>query len=98
STTTVFEGFAQSQDLESRVTRSVAIGDLNGDGRNDIVTGNLGSPSRAFLNAGAGAFSPGFDATDDSNLSFSIALADLNGDGSPDLVAGNFLTPTRVYL
>src|SRR5205823_6548259 len=35
STTTVFEGFAQSQDLESRVTRSVAIGDLNGDGRND---------------------------------------------------------------
>jgi hypothetical protein len=70
--------------------RSTAVGDLNGDGANDLVFANYGEQSLAvFFNQGDGTFGPQVDwslATE----AWSVALGDLNSDGQLDVaVAGS---------
>src|SRR5215468_8593222 len=64
----------------------VAIGDLNGDLKPDVVVAN---PSLnnvgVFLNNGSGALGPGaFLAV--NGTPFSVSLADLNSDGHVDIL------------
>jgi len=64
----------------------VAVGDLNGDGKPDVVVAN---PSLnnigVFLNTGNGALGPGvFLAV--SGRPDSVSLADLNSDGHLDIL------------
>jgi hypothetical protein len=68
---------------------SIAMGDVNGDGKLDVVTGNLASKSVSLLvNDGRGALEPpvnyslGREPCD-------VALEDLNGDGKLDIATGN---------
>jgi len=68
---------------------SVAIGDLNGDGRPDVVTANLYANSTSVLrNRGDGTFQPRRDYRAGGDPR-SVAIADLNRDGKPDLVSVN---------
>jgi len=53
--------FAGSNVGPSRNTTSVAVEDLNGDGRPDLVTGNFGQFNRRYLGDGAGGFDAGKD-------------------------------------
>jgi FG-GAP-like repeat/PASTA domain len=73
---------------------SVAIGDLNGDGKLDIAAANFGVVGRApatratvslFLNRGDGRFPSRRDYAGGPGPR-SVAIGDLNGDGKPDLV------------
>jgi hypothetical protein len=66
---------------------SIAVGDLNGDGKPDLATANTDAGSvTVLLNGGDGSFRVSRDyATGDSTAS--VAIADLNGDSAPDLVA-----------
>jgi hypothetical protein len=71
---------------------SVAIGDLNGDGRADLATANGSEITRdtvsVLLNRGDGSFRAKRDyATGFS--SGSVAIGDLNGDGTPDVATAN---------
>jgi len=73
-------------------THSVAIGDLNGDGKPDLATanGNEYAPTvSVFMNRGAGRFRARRDYEAGRYVSYSVAIGDLNGDGKPDLVTAN---------
>src|SRR6266571_3307218 len=69
--------------------RSVAIGDLNGDGRPDLAVANLNSNTASvLLGNGAGGFGAKTDFATGAG-SVSVAIGDLNGDGRPDLAVAN---------
>ncbi|MBI3424632.1 MAG: VCBS repeat-containing protein [Acidobacteria bacterium] len=68
---------------------SVAIGDLNGDGKPDLATANdISNNVSVLLGTGTGSFG----ATTNFSVGTgpaSVAIGDLNGDGKPDLVVAN---------
>jgi hypothetical protein len=83
---------------------SVAIADLNGDGRPDLAVANAGiyhsghtSTISVLLGNGDGTFGSGMDF-DAGNYPLSLRIADLNGDGHPDLVVGNGYASTVSVL
>lgn len=69
---------------------SVAVGDVNGDGRLDIVAANavFTQVVRVMLGNGDGTFGPQSDYAAGPNPK-SVAIGDLSGDGRPDLVVVN---------
>ncbi len=72
----------------AEVTNGVAHGDIDGDGDEDIITGNAGS-NFAWVNAG-GKFTIKSDAVPAKTLvSQDVQLGDLDGDGDLDLVEAN---------
>jgi hypothetical protein len=67
---------------------SVALGDLNHDGKLDLVTANGSDSVSVFINGGDGSFRPRVDYRAGSGPR-SIAIADMNRDRNPDLVTAN---------
>src|SRR6266542_3448160 len=76
---------------------SVAIGDVNGDGKQDLAvanSGRLGSVS-VLLNAGDGRFAGRRDYRTGYSPE-SVAIGDLNGDGKQDLATASRGAPRRL--
>ena len=70
---------------------SVALGDLNGDGKPDLAVANYSSSTVSVL-LGNGDWDFGFGAKTDfgtGSYPYSVAIGDLNGDGKPDLAVAN---------
>jgi hypothetical protein len=63
---------------------SVALGDINGDGKADIVSSGLSNTVHVYLSNGNGTFSAKITSSGVNN--FSNLLSDLDGDGKTDLV------------
>ncbi|CAF3693564.1 unnamed protein product [Rotaria sp. Silwood1] len=75
--------------------QSLAIGDINGDGKPDLVAGNVGSTNVSVLlnTTSTGSATPTFSAKTDFTTGTSprgISIGDFNGDGKPDLAVTNF--------
>lgn len=79
---------------------SVALGDVNGDGKVDIVVANSGAHNAAvLLNTGNGAFASSVPYSTGANSSpRSVALADVNNDGQLDIVVANTLAENVAVL
>ena len=79
--------------------QSVTVGDLDGDGKSDLValtSGNIISVYRNISTAGkidASSFAPKVDFTT-GNTPHSVAIGDLDGDGKLDLAVANVFSNT----
>jgi hypothetical protein len=80
---------------------SIAVADVNGDGKPDLVVGNC-SFSGGSINCttgngavdvllanGDGTFQPAATYSSGGSAPTSVAIADVNGDGKPDLLVAN---------
>jgi len=73
------------------MTLSVAVADLNGDGKPDLATADYNGTSgtlSVLLGDGTGAF-PAYRTYAAGDSPSSVAIADVNGDGRRDLVTTN---------
>jgi hypothetical protein len=77
---------------------SVAIGDLNGDGKPDLAIANVFTETVSVLaNRGDGSFQAKRDYGTGRYPS-SVAIGDLNGEGKPELATANYHANTVSVL
>jgi hypothetical protein len=91
----VAASFAAKHDFPTGTNpRSVAVGDLNGDGKLDLAVANSNSNTVSVLlnTTASGVATPSFAAKQDfatGAVPWSVQVGDLNGDGKLDLVVAN---------
>jgi hypothetical protein len=78
--------FASAIAFDTTSPSGFAVGDLDGDGRVDVVT--VGDGLGVYLGQGDGSFSARTRYTCGKGAR-SVAVSDLNGDGRPDIVTAN---------
>jgi hypothetical protein len=92
-----FTGGISLGTITTHSTRSIALGDVDGDGDLDMITGNYGDNNQLHVNSGNGSFSAVLDLSPDTLQTTSVALGDIDNDGDLDLVTGNYGERNRVY-
>ena len=86
---------SQSYSVGTR-PNGLALGDLNGDHKPDLVVTNSGDNTiSVLLGNGDGTFRTQSVYVTEAGPS-SVAIADLNGDGMPDLAVADADTPVRI--
>ena len=69
---------------------AVAVADVNGDGKPDLVVANARTATvSVLLGNGDGTFQAQQTPSPRAPTPFAVAVADVNGDGKPDLVTAN---------
>jgi hypothetical protein len=75
-----------------------AAGDLNRDGRPDIVLGFTEGPHLVFFNDGTGRAFAQVAFGDRAGAAYGFALGDIDRDGFPDIALARSGAPNALYL
>jgi hypothetical protein len=85
--------------VSSDYSRSVALGDFNGDGYLDIAKANdISAANLIYLNNGDGTFAAGYTIGSGAYSTLAMAAGDFDGDGDLDIVELNNRTQAYIYL
>jgi len=98
--TNVLQGDAYLTNFVAHNGAGVAIGDVDGDGRQDIYLCNLQGANRLYRNLGGWRFEavdPG-EAACTEQFSTGATFADVDGDGDLDLLVNGIAAGTRLFL
>ena len=77
---------------------ALAVADVTGDGKPDIIVGNVDAPSVVYVNDGAGRHYHGVRFGDGKGTVYGFAIADVNGDGLMDIAAARSEAPNVLYF
>ncbi len=84
---------------------SLTIGDLNNDGKLDVIVANQGSNSISVLTntatAGtiaAASFAAKFNIRTNGESPYYVAVANIDGDNKPDIIVSNFISNKMVVI
>jgi hypothetical protein len=81
-----------------QVPYSVAIADMNRDGKPDIIVGNVEAVGSVFFNDGTGTNFLEIPWGDGKGAVYGLAIGDLDGDGWPDIAAARSDAPNAVWF
>jgi hypothetical protein len=81
-----------------RVPYSLAVADLNRDGRPDIVVGYVELPGSVYFNAGPGLTFHEVPWNDGKGVVYGMAFADMDRDGWPDILAARSDAPNGIWF
>ncbi|MBM3880381.1 MAG: hypothetical protein FJ387_11805 [Verrucomicrobia bacterium] len=98
--TNVLQGDAYLTNVVAHNGSGVAVGDLDGDGWQDLYFCGLQGPNRLYRNLGNWRFAevaPG-EAACAGQLSTGATFADVDGNGTLDLLVNGIGTGTRLFL
>ena len=80
------------------VPYAIAVGDMNRDGKPDVVIGYVTAPGSVFFNDGTGHSFEQVRFGDGRGSVYGLALGDLNGDGYRDIAAARSEAPNVLYF
>jgi hypothetical protein len=78
-------------------TRAIALADLDGDGRLDVIACHEQEGLFAYLNEGKGNFGPGLLIAGKEAVPYSLIAADLNRDSRPEIIVGFIEAPSAIF-
>ncbi len=85
--------------FRAQQTWAVALGDVDGDGRPDLVLGNRDEENLLYLGTGTGFGNyPAWSSPGPQRYTVALTLGDVDGDGDLDLVCGNLNQPDQLFL
>lgn len=85
-------------DNGTAIPYALAATDLNGDGKIDIVVGNVAASSTVYFNDGSGHRYTPVRFGDIQGVAFGLAFADFNSDGLLDIVVARSNATNVVYF